>query len=72
MPIVLSQPSTSVTPDTAEHSPEESTESQGEQEFCSESAVEECVTEHRYPLRDGKLVGLVIFLSSPSACLVTS
>ena len=52
----LSQPSTPVTPDIAEHSPEESTESQSEQELCSESAVEECVTERRYPLRDRKPV----------------
>ena len=54
----LSQPSTPVTPDTAEHSPEESIELQGEQELCSESAVEdlECVTERRYPLRDRKPV----------------
>ena len=51
-----SQPSTPATPDTAEHSPEESTESQSEQELCSESAVEECVTERRYPLRDRKPV----------------
>ena len=56
VPIVLSQPSTPVTPNTAEHSPEESIESQGEQELYSESAVEECATECRYPLRDRKPV----------------
>ena len=72
VPIMFSQPSTPVTPYTAGHSSEEWTESQGEQEVCSESAVEECVTERRYPLRDRKLVSLVIFLSSPLACLVTS
>ena len=56
VPIVLSQPSLAATPGTAEHSPEESTESQGEQKLCSESAVKEHVTERRYPLSDRKPV----------------
>ena len=55
-PLVLTALSQPSTPDTAEYSPEESTESQSEQELCSESAVEECVTERRYPLRDRKPV----------------
>ena len=55
-PLVLTALSQPSTPDTAEYSPEESTESQSEQELCSESAVEECVTERQYPLRDRKPV----------------